>query len=65
MAKHEELAESQRKSVSAILERLSTDTGAENSQYGLTDYLNAAHLLVSAMEGEGGLQTPDEKKAKK
>lgn len=45
MAKHEELSESQRKSLSAILDQL-----AEDSQSGIPPHLNAVHLLVSAIE---------------
>ncbi|XP_044027059.1 gasdermin-E-like [Siniperca chuatsi] len=55
MAKHKELTESQRKSVPAILDRAATDSPAENSQCGIPAHLNAAHLLVSAME-----ELPDE-----
>ncbi|XP_042362506.1 gasdermin-E-like [Plectropomus leopardus] len=50
MAKHEDLSESQRESLSAVLDQL-----AENSQGGVPPHLNAAHLLVSAME-----ELPDE-----
>ncbi|XP_078124153.1 gasdermin-E-like [Sander vitreus] len=50
MAKHKELSESQRKSLSAILDRPGTDSHAENSQCGILSHLNAAHLLVSALE---------------
>ncbi|XP_031179122.1 gasdermin-E-like isoform X2 [Sander lucioperca] len=50
MAKHKELSESQRKLLSAILDRPGTDTHAENSQCGIPSHLNAAHLLVSALE---------------
>lgn len=46
----EELSESQRESLAAILGQL-----AENSQSGIPPHLNAAHLLVSAME-----ELPDE-----
>lgn len=59
MAEHEELSESQRKSVSAILSRLGPDRHTEHSQLGRTAHLNAAHLLVSAMKGEGELQTEE------
>ncbi|XP_039676618.1 gasdermin-E-like [Perca fluviatilis] len=50
MAKHKELSESQRKLLSAILDRPGTDSHAENSQCGIPSHLNAAHLLVSALE---------------
>ncbi|XP_028454230.1 gasdermin-E [Perca flavescens] len=50
MAKHKELSESQRKLLSAILDRPDTDSHAENSQCGIPSHLNAAHLLVSALE---------------
>ncbi|XP_070702023.1 gasdermin-E-like [Pempheris klunzingeri] len=53
---HEELSESQTQSVSAILDRLVTADGHnESSQCGMTANLNAAHLLVSALE-----ELPDE-----
>ena len=71
MAKHEELSESQREFLSAILDRPGTDGNAENSQCGVPAHLSAVHLLVSAMEGEGELQTEEgsknvfEKKLKK
>ncbi|XP_074469791.1 gasdermin-E-like [Sebastes fasciatus] len=55
MAEHEELLESQRKSLSAILDRPGTDSDAEDSQSGVPAHLNAAHLLISAME-----ELPDE-----
>ncbi|XP_041811778.1 gasdermin-E-like [Chelmon rostratus] len=55
MAKHEELTESQRKLVSAILDQLGVDCPPEDSQGGVPAHLNAAHLLVSAME-----ELPDE-----
>ncbi|XP_054462478.1 gasdermin-E-like [Anoplopoma fimbria] len=45
IAKDEELSESQRKSLESLL-----DSHAENSQSDLPARLNAAHLLVSAME---------------
>ncbi|XP_034747089.1 gasdermin-E-like [Etheostoma cragini] len=50
MAKHKELSESQRKLLSAILDRAGTDSHAENTQCGIPSHLNAAHLLVSALE---------------
>lgn len=53
MANHEELTESQTKLVSAILDGLGVDCLTENTQGAA--YLNAAHLLVSAME-----ELPDE-----
>jgi len=50
--KYEELSESQRKALSALL-----DNHAEDSQRDLPAHLDAAHLLVSAMEGEAELWT--------
>ncbi|KAM9340283.1 gasdermin-E-like [Symphorus nematophorus] len=55
MAKHEELSEGQTKLVSAVLEQLGIGSPSENSQCGITAHLNAAHLLVSALE-----ELPDE-----
>ncbi|XP_035537455.1 gasdermin-E-like [Morone saxatilis] len=50
MARHEELSEGQRKLVSAILDQPATDCATENGQCGVPAHLNAAHLLVSALE---------------
>ncbi|XP_026155402.1 gasdermin-E-like isoform X1 [Mastacembelus armatus] len=55
MGKQEELSESQRKSVLAILNQLSSDSHLENDQSVSPAQLNATHLLVSAME-----ELPDE-----
>lgn len=54
MAKQEELSESLVTSVSATLDLVDTDSLAESSQFGVPAHLNAAHLLVSAIEGERG-----------
>lgn len=54
-AEHDELSESQRKLVSAILDGLSTDSPTENGQCDFAVYLNAAHLLVTTLDGEGEL----------
>ncbi|XP_038581104.1 gasdermin-E-like [Micropterus salmoides] len=55
MAKQEELSESLVTSVSATLDLVDTDSLAESSQFGVPAHLNAAHLLVSAIE-----ELPDE-----
>lgn len=46
----EELSESQRKLISAILDYIGTGGHTENGQSGGAARMNAAHLLVSAME---------------
>lgn len=54
MAEHDELSESQRKLVSAVLDGLRMDSPVpENGQCDVPAYLNAAHMLVSALDGEG------------
>lgn len=53
MAEHDELSESQRKLASAILDGLRMDSPVENGQCDIPAYLNAAHMLVSALDGEG------------
>lgn len=59
MAERDELSESQRKLVSAILDRLGMDSATASSRCGISAHLNAAHLLVSAAEGEGELRTDE------
>lgn len=56
MEKQEDLSQSQRKLIKAILDCISTGGSTENSQSGLSASLIATHLLVSAIEGEGVLQ---------
>lgn len=52
MTEHHDPSDSQRDLVSAVLERLSLEDSAENDQRGISAQLKAAHLLVSAMDGE-------------
>ncbi|XP_059205085.1 gasdermin-E-like [Centropristis striata] len=54
-AELEELPETQRELLSAILDQPVTDSHAENGQCGVPACLKAAHMLVSAME-----ELPDE-----
>lgn len=54
--KMKDVSESQRKLVTAILDCIGPGSGTENGQSGLSARLIAAHLLVSALEGEGELQ---------
>lgn len=54
-----ELSESQRKLVPAILDQLGMDSATENSRRGISAHLSAAHLLVSAAEGEGELRADE------
>nr|XP_046272764.1 gasdermin-E-like isoform X2 [Scatophagus argus] len=55
MVEYEELSESQRMLVSAILGRLGIDSPTGNCQGGLSAHINVAHMLVSAVE-----ELPDE-----
>lgn len=50
-----DLSESQRKSVSDVLDTLNSDKRGENGHCDIPPHLNAAHLLVSALE-----ELPDE-----
>ena len=52
IAEQEELSESQRKPLSAILDQPSSGSNTNDSHSTNAAHLNAAHLLVSAMEGK-------------
>lgn len=48
--------------MSAVLERLSLEGSAENDQRGISAQLKAAHLLVSAMDGERKIISAENRK---
>lgn len=56
MTENNELSEGERKVVSAILDQLGLVYPFEESLTCLPSQMNAAHLLVSALEGEGNNQ---------
>lgn len=54
MTESDELSDRQRELVSVMLDQLNTACPTENNHCGA--HLKAAHLLVSALEGEGKLK---------
>lgn len=60
MTESDELSDHQRELVSVMLDQLNTACPTENNHFGVKSaHLNAAHLLVSALEGEGEPHTKE------
>lgn len=59
MTEFDELSDHHRELVSVMLDQLNTACPTEDNHVGVSTHLNAAHLLVSALEGEGELRAKE------